>query len=129
MYVSWKDDTTRQRIPAGDWTPLQTNGRTTITPTADGAVVVWELSVHFECPPPGDRYRPDDVLIQLCRVKPGGVLDWTGSRPVHLPRRRLTAIDTQTWYFKGQTDTPVMARILSDTPITVTMVEFKGWTP
>jgi hypothetical protein len=118
MYVSWKDDTHPQVIPAKKWTLLKFNGVALITPTADG---MGHFGVYLNVANTGGSKR---ILARFSR-DPLKLNDFTGQHALDLT---LDNIDSHTWFFQAKKGTPIGVMVYHDGPKALTLGtrEFKA---
>lgn len=117
MYVSWKDDTTPQTIPAKKWTLLKFNGLSLINPTVSG---LGQFGVYLNVKFDGGSKR---ILVRFSR-DPLGANDFTGQHGIDLT---VDNIDSHTWFFQAKKGTPVGVMVYHDgpKPLTLATREFK----
>lgn len=118
QYVSWKDDTTPQVIPAKKWTLLTFNKLSLITPEADG---LGHFGVYLNVKDDGGSKR---ILVRFSR-DPKGANDFTGQHAVDLT---VDNIDSHTWFFKAKKSVPLGVMVYHDGPKSLTLAtrEFKA---
>jgi hypothetical protein len=119
MYVSWKDDTNSQVIPAKKWTLLTFNGLSLINPVADG---FGHFGVYVNVKDAGGSKR----LIMRFSRDPKGINDFTGQHPMDLT---VDNIDSHTWFLQAKKGTPLGVMVYHDGPkaLTIGTREFKAF--
>jgi hypothetical protein len=118
QYVSWKDDTTPQVIPAKKWTLLKFNGASLINPAADG---LGHFGVYLNVSNDGGSKR---LLVRFSR-DPLKTNDFTGQHAMDLT---VDNIDSHTWFIQAKKGTAMGVMVYHDGPNNLTLGtrEFKA---